>query len=280
MQQSVLSEDVARLAERARRAAQPAIRIEAAPAAAALPPDASKFGGRPFTPEGFVWPMNPAGHPMHFIGQINFAEVIAQVPSLAERLPGQGLFQFFYVSDEELAAGLGVDDQQYARFFWYPDLHAVQYTPFEPVTSHLARESQLRFCEGTSLPDSTFFALQGSGEDAGVLGAYQREWGLRDRPRHQLLGHSWGIQYDPRESTQRGDPRSSALWLLWGRKRRESALAEYRRKLDEWQLLWQIDSDEDVGFEWIDEGTVYILVRREALLSGDLSAPWLNLQCF
>ncbi len=60
----------------------------------------------------------------------------------------------------------------------------------------------------------------------------------------------------------------------------ETALSPYTSKFGGAPFLWQIDSDEDAGFEWIDDGTVYILVRREALRKGDLSAPWLDLQCF
>lgn len=130
-----------------------------------------------------------------------------------------------------MAEGLGVDDQRYARFFWYPSPQALQSVPFEPVTTDLAHEFRLEFRESLNLPGPHSLRGKCSREE---MGAYLNG-GERERPRHQLLGRPWGIQYDPRESTK-------------------------HRNVDEWQRLWQIDSDENVGFEWIDEGMLYILV--------------------
>ncbi len=81
MQQTALRGSISHLIEHAGLAGQPAIRVEATPAETALSPYTSKFGGTPFTPAGFVWPVNPSGQPMHFVGQVNFAEVLAQAPS-------------------------------------------------------------------------------------------------------------------------------------------------------------------------------------------------------
>lgn len=39
-----------------------------------IPPGVSKFGGTPHVPREFKWPISPAGAPLSFLAQINFAE--------------------------------------------------------------------------------------------------------------------------------------------------------------------------------------------------------------
>jgi len=47
-----------------------------------------------------------------------------------------------------------------------------------------------------------------------------------------------------------------------------------------WRLLWQLDSDEAVGFEWGDAGRLYVLARDAGLRAGRLDRAWVVLQCY
>ncbi len=47
----------------------------------------------------------------------------------------------------------------------------------------------------------------------------------------------------------------------------------------DWQLLMQIDSDEDAGFMWGDVGRLYFSIRRQDLAEQRFDRVWLTLQC-
>ena len=50
--------------------------------------------------------------------------------------------------------------------------------------------------------------------------------------------------------------------------------------VEDWQLLLQIDSDEDnLGVIWGDAGLVYFWIRKQDLEKRDFSNVWLVLQC-
>lgn len=54
----------------------------------------SKVGGVPYRPLDMQWPADPAGRPLHFLAQINFA----QLPHLPG-FPDAGIIQFFVGED-------------------------------------------------------------------------------------------------------------------------------------------------------------------------------------
>lgn len=67
--------------------------------AATLAVGASKLGGLPSVPRGFVWPVGPYGNrPLGYVLQINFAELQAAVPT--DELPKRGLLQLFCSIEE------------------------------------------------------------------------------------------------------------------------------------------------------------------------------------
>ena len=46
-----------------------------------------------------------------------------------------------------------------------------------------------------------------------------------------------------------------------------------------WRLLFQMDSDEDLGVMWGDVGMLYFWVAEAAARKADFSNVWLVLQC-
>jgi uncharacterized protein YwqG len=49
--------------------------------------------------------------------------------------------------------------------------------------------------------------------------------------------------------------------------------------VDDWQLLAQIDSDDEAGWMWGDVGSLYYAIRGADLARTDLDRTWLVLQC-
>ncbi len=93
---------------------------------------------------------------------------------------------------------------------------------------------------------------------------------------HQLRGHPAWVQDDARAHAQ----------LVSHGLRLDSPKAwetpEARRLVPgstEWNLLWQVGSDEGLGFMWGDTGSLFLLIRDEDLRTCRFERAWLVLQC-
>jgi uncharacterized protein YwqG len=78
----------------------------------------SKFGGRPYLPQGTPYPTTPDGRHLFLLAQINFA----QVPRL-EPFPREGILQFYIVDDGQ--HGMNYDDlitQEGFRVLYFPQV--------------------------------------------------------------------------------------------------------------------------------------------------------------
>ncbi|MCL2016621.1 MAG: YwqG family protein, partial [Defluviitaleaceae bacterium] len=57
----------------------------------------SKFGGLPYLPKNFAYPMDGKGNPLKLLAQLNFGEL----PPLAD-FPSEGILQFFVLNNKML----------------------------------------------------------------------------------------------------------------------------------------------------------------------------------
>jgi uncharacterized protein YwqG len=48
---------------------------------------------------------------------------------------------------------------------------------------------------------------------------------------------------------------------------------------EDWRLLLQMDSDDDLGLMWGDVGILYFWIREQDARAGDFSKSWVILQC-
>lgn len=55
-------------------------------------------------------------------------------------------------------------------------------------------------------------------------------------------------------------------------------IAEFEKNSAQWQLLLQIDSDDEGDMNWDGEGRVYLWIKRDDLAARDFSKTWLVLQ--
>ncbi|MDQ1831026.1 YwqG family protein [Massilia scottii] len=89
--------------------AQPCIEMRLLDGVAAA--SASRFGGMPMVPAGFVWPTHAVGQ-YRFLGQINFSDIAS--PSA---LPSTGVLSLFYASDEDGECFWG-DPGYVVAYYW------------------------------------------------------------------------------------------------------------------------------------------------------------------
>jgi uncharacterized protein YwqG len=241
----------------------------------------SRFGGVPDVPGDFVWPTHD-GRRLSFLAQLDLAGVASS------DLPPTGWLVFFYDAEQQ-PWGFDPKDAGGARVFYV-----------DAPRDTLVRRSQLSTDDGGFQPCSLSLSavidlpdlwdsvvahaeLDDDQEEA-YLAARNDLAGMPESPAdedilyHHLLGHPQLVQDDMRGECELasngiycGDP---------GAYQGERAKELLSRAAAEWQLLLQLDSDEDgPGWMWGDTGRVYFWIRRADLIARGFDRAWLVLQC-
>lgn len=267
---------LARIQKDIDRLAQAAIRLGSHTADdAQLPIGASKLGGAPDLPPEVAWPAwkNVS---MSFVGQLQLADVR---PFDAERrLPATGLLLFFYDAQQHT---YGADPAD--RGGWQVRLIAGSQPQLQRATppADLPAAGRFRPCA------LTFSRLATLPQRPEVL-LPQLDWTSAERqlyddfaatllkgtdptaPRHQLFGHPDTLQDDMHLQcalaangiSDINDPRAAAL----------------AKTAPDWQLLLQVDSDEQAGMRWGSAGMLYYWIEHSALRRAAMDKSWLVLQ--
>lgn len=234
----------------------------------------SKMGGEPDLHAGMEWPRKADGTALTFIAQINFAE--AHPFDTDGKLPERGMLWFFYdCSDEGMPWGFDPQDADGWRVIFAEnvELEPVEAPEDLEVTFSEARitfESRIDLlntdsdlCDGLDLPD----------EEMDDYFDWQEE---REGSCNKLLGHSDNIQSGMELECEFvtngiycGDPsgyeKAKALGL--------------HKNAARWNLLMQVESNEDLGMMWGDLGRLYLWITDEDLRARRFEKTWLILQC-
>jgi len=227
-------------------------------------PIASKIGGQPYWTKERTYPVSAAGTPLHFLAQINFAELDDRTGAY----PDAGVLQFFIGSDDLYGSNFekpqpdSAAGRDYAVVFHdRPDAarHVDAPAPSSTEAQMLPFRGQtgVRFeniMNPVSPLDYRFEKLL-----PGVLAEHDEiaeslyDYAI-NAPSHQMGGYAVFTQSDPREG---------------------SAADE------DWQLLFQIDTDSVNDFEimWGDVGIANFFIRSQDLAKRDFSQVWYNWDC-
>ena len=275
-QAALTSAGLSRLVKDIDRLARPSIRILATKTNESLmKPGASKLGGVPDLPPGTTWP-ELKGEPQSFIAQIRLDDV-RQYDS-EKVLPQSGMLWFFYDAQQETYGADPADRGGWQVLFKDGDLSNLQKPSFPvklPATSKFNAcspgfASEITFSQQPPLEISD---LDWTDEDQkkyeSVLSSFASQTG-RITPRHRMLGFSDTIQDDMRLQCQLAsngltdinDPKAAAL----------------TKGATEWQLLLQVDTDEEIGMRWGNAGMLYYWIKLADLQTRHFDASWLVLQ--
>lgn len=258
---------------------------------------ASRLGGVPDVPAGFVWPVSSGvdarlelapdlpGVPLVCVAQIDLADVHATGLPGVEALPARGRLVFFH-GYEPSPDGVHVADA--GRVFFFDDAAPLgpaaepshpHYFPFPatPVTFERQTEQLPPF-------ESPFYAalldeagaLEGAPREAteifaGVASAYGPA-GVRDedeRPVHRLLGYADPDQGDVYIAAHGNSARTP--FDTW------ETPAHYRAAAG-WRLLLQVDSDPQRDMMLGDLGVLYFLIRPDDLAARRFDRVWVDWQ--
>lgn len=251
----------------------------------------NRIGGLPSMPAGSTWPMRGA-RPLNFMAQFDLAEVRAAwgelgTPSAvgplhAGELPEAGGLYFFYDDDPEEGGAWGFDPKDHDAWavVYCPDITAV--TPLaRPVPlaedAALRQSAPVRFRRLDTVMPKELFDGSLTEEDEEEFHRL-REGPFDGLPKHQLLGHP-----DPVQGAEMGvecQLVSHGLYCGDGSGYDDPRAKTLIADASAWQLLFQLDTDDDLDLMWGDMGMVYFWIRRDDLARRDFSSVWVISQCY
>jgi uncharacterized protein YwqG len=249
-------------AEQLLRLARPAIGLWPQRRHSALAATASRLGGMPHAPPGWLWPLCET-EPMFFLGQVNCAELTGL--AAADRLPSSGLLAFFGDHDAVMS-GMRYGERPIAVYHWAEIDRLVPVAP--PVELPIVFPAcGIAFYPFIDLPDRFSRVVES------VFPEQEHDWDFYD---------SWRAVRDrdlPEEA-----PSSCALGKLFGWPRLQQGdlrSIDDLNESDSFHLLLQIDSysNGSESAEWGDHGSLYFLMRDDDLMARRFDRCQFDMQC-
>lgn len=287
------------------------IRITRVKTHAPLDVAASRMGGVPAVPPGFVWPQytfkfseyrgkapnrsdEPVTVPLSFLAQINMKDV-AELDE-ENLLPKTGVLCFFYELNT-MQWGFDPKDKGCARVFYFPNESELTRAEYPDGLEEECRfpEYALAFKKHVSLPGEyeydQYVDFENDEDDDEDENAYDEcrvalgydEAELDEENEEyitKLLGYPDVIQNPMEEECEyvsRGFYMGSCLPGLVPEER-----AKVEEAAKEWRLLFQMASVEEKDFDLMfdDVGSIYFWIKKEDLRNCNFDKAWLILQSY
>lgn len=250
-----------------------------------LPIGASKFGGHPDLPSDVEWfRMGIVDIPMSFVAQINFAEVAPF--DLEFKLPEQGMLYFFYdCSPDGMPWGFNPEDSDGWKVYFYDgDLSTLSR---KEIPEDLEQDENgilfgcARMCFEAVMelpaPESDLTDSLDLPEDDDLQDAFW-EWTDEhcEECSNKLLGHADPVQNGMELECEYVTHKINCGTPDGYRIAKSKGLDKNAAR---WNLLLQVDSNEDIGMMWGDLGRLYLWITNEDLAARKFENCWLILQC-
>ncbi|WP_150048991.1 MULTISPECIES: YwqG family protein [Methylomonas] len=237
----------------------------------------SFLGGKPLVATHVLWPRKH-DKPLGFIGQIDLAEINRN--SAIDWLPEIGRLLFFY-DLHEWPWGFDPDDKGGWAVIYENGLGELK---FQEAPSDLAPEylsEKIKYLKSEpfiSYPDSRRIDPNRLDweEDTEYDEFIDSNYGAG--PRHQIGGFPYAIQNDTMEE----ECQLASGGVYCGNSegydcKQAEALKAHP---NDWRLLLQFDSDEDIDAMWGDMGMLYFWVRESDARAAGFDDAWMILQCY
>ncbi|MDQ6644851.1 MAG: YwqG family protein [Chloroflexota bacterium] len=236
---------------------------------------ASKLGGVPDLPPGAAWP-ELKGLPQSFIAQIRLDEV--RLYDTDKVLPQSGMLWFFYDAQQQTFGADPSDRGGWQVLCKDGDLSKLQRAtaPAQlPATSQF-KASFLGFANEMTLSQQPQLEIPNLDWTTDEQKKYETllstfpDQADHATQHHRLLGNPDTIQDDMRLEcqlasngvTDTDDPKAAAL----------------SKGAMDWQLLLQVDTDDDIGMRWGNSGMLYYWIKSADLKTHSFDTSWLVLQ--
>jgi uncharacterized protein YwqG len=238
----------------------------------------SFLGGRPLVASAIEWPRKNE-KPLGFVAQLDLGEFNQE--KAIDWLPQNGRLLFFY-DLEEWPWGFDPKDKGGWAVLYEngtEELH-LQELPSDINKEHLAPDIKYISAEKfISYPDAqrvSFSTLGLSEDDDDEYYEFIDEH-YGDMPRHQIGGFPTPIQNDDME--EECQLVSSGVNCGGPEGYNSKEAKELRKQNNDWRLLLQFDSDDDVDAMWGDMGMLYFWVKENEAKNCVFSNSWVVLQC-
>lgn len=239
----------------------------------------SKLGGMPDLPPDAPWPAWNDKH-LSFIAQIDLSELPSH--GFLETLPSHGVLSFFYSAQQE-TWGFDPNDKGSWRVLHLEehDLHRRASPPDLPDAG-IYHSCSLEFEVSFTLPciESPHVDLDFDRPQWDEIHQYgELEESFQQLVGggsciHRLLGHPDEMQGYMLRTAQ-----LASHGVYCGGATDDPRVGELEPGAADWELLLQVDSDDNGGMMWGDVGKIYYLMPSEHLRNHDFDAAWMILQC-
>lgn len=239
---------------------------------------ASFLGGKPLVKTGFTWPRKN-NKPLGFIAQMDLGEVNST--RAIDWLPDCGRLLFFYDLaewpwgfDPNDKGGWAVIYESGSGELYFQEL------PDDLNEEHIAPSIKyVKAEEFISYPDSQRISFKeiGLSEDADdeYYDFIDEQYG--DEPSHQIGGFPTPVQNDDMEEECQLASGGVNCGGPEGYSSEEAKLL--RKQKNDWCMVLQFDSDDDIEAMWGDMGMLYFWVKESEAKNCDFSNAWMVLQC-
>lgn len=240
----------------------------------------SKIGGLPDLPKDIDWFINEDTHiPMAFVAQINFAQV--KEFDIENQLPEKGILYLFYdCSLDGMPWGFDPKDKSGKKVFYYDgNIEDLERKPL-PINMDkysYINSAKLSFNSEMNIPDYwSYFGrtIQLNDEEN------DRYWDLKeeyDEVQNKLLGHSDNIQG---EMELECELVTHGIYCGNPSGYQDPKRKELEKNVNQWHLLLQIDTNDEIDMIWGDCGRIYLWITDENLEKRNFEDSWLILQCY
>lgn len=221
--------------------------------------------------------------PLAFLGQFSLKEAIAVAP--LPGLPNQGTLAFFYDAMRKIG-GYSPIHRGHCQVLYFPEdcpLIEASFPERLPAEVQFPKRSLSFECEWT-LPQYLELETSDGGPELWQTDAYRdlittlNSNGSKVHvPVHRFGAYPQEIQ---------GDMRLECALVTNGldcgsrRGYEDPRAAEHEKEVPYWWHLAQFDSDEKMGWMWMDVGRVYFWARQQEILAGDFTKSWAILQSY
>lgn len=271
---------LSRVAEALSATVQPAIRLKTFPCREdELQLGASRIGGKPDLTDDIVWPVWH-GKPLSFLAQIKLSD-LAQYP-FTDVLPEEGWLLFFYDA-EQSTWGFDPEDKGSWAVVFIPSTRAKlerRGVPSDVLMNGFYNLCGVETLETLTLPPFESHAVErlnlSDSEQDAYLDLLDEVYSSDEELVHQLLGHPRPIQGDMQLECQLV---SRGLYCGDLTGYNDPKASELAKGVEDWRLLFQLDSDDYAEMMWGDVGRLYFWIQYESLAARDFDKCWMVLQC-
>jgi uncharacterized protein YwqG len=238
----------------------------------------SKIGGSPDLPKHIDW-FQFNKKPMSFIAQINLSEI--NVYDLEEKLPKKGMLYFFYDAEQEIW-GFDPKDKDGSKVLYIKDnnLELERKTVPENLDEwSIYNSCKLEFKSMLNIPNCESNLMENIKLNDEEFDAFNDVIAKvnEDDFRNKLLGHSDNVQGGMELECELV---TNNLYCGDGSAYEDPKAKNLEKNVDLWNLLLQIDSNDEANMGWGDVGRLYFWIRENDLKEEKFENSWVILQCY